>query len=165
MSLMLSGIGFLVLTTIMINRIWQQRTLDILRKGQWVIYLVLFTGLSLMFMTKLEISQHLSLNTIHTLALSLMIFFVPQSFLFLENFEVKDQVFIKFVPSLLWLGVFMISVSGVMVAPHGGNLSTIGLDDFSSYFKWVFVGLLFIVLACILILWDKILERALLKVA
>lgn len=154
--------GFIWLSFVLMYREWRLRGREFIENGLWVSHSVFLLALFLTLFLQMGVGRLiLSFGALDNLRLALLLFAAPLTFIrAIDHRPMYSNVSRSIVTALIWCGIFVVTLSILVIAPYGGSLSGIGHEAFKSFYGISMSGLFLLVMSYALILWDKILGEA-----
>lgn len=154
--------GFIWLSVVLMCREWKPRGREFIESGLWVSHSVFLLALFLTLILQMGVGRLiLSFGSLDNLRLALLLFAAPLTFIrAVDHRPMYSHVTRSTVTALSWCGIFVVTLSILVIAPYGGSLSGIGHEAFKSFYGISMSGLFLLVMSYALILWDKILGEA-----
>ncbi len=154
--------GFIWLSVVLILKDWKFKGREFVGNGLWVSHSIFLLALFLTLILQMGVGRLiLSFGSLDNLRLALLLFAAPLTFIrTIDHRPMCSDVARSISSALSWCGIFVMTLSILVVAPYGGSLSGIGHEAFKAFYGISMSGLFLVVMSCGLIVWDKILGEA-----
>ncbi len=158
-TLTLGFSGFTALVCFLLRKQWKTQRQRILRDGRWSAQLALVLSLVLLAIAQLGLGKLLlSSGMLDRLAFGIVLFALPLMFDKADSSRSRNQNFcISTFQVLSWNGLFVVSLSALVLSPFGAGLVSLSNVSFGSYFGFMAVGLFMTLLSLVALIWDKVL--------